>query len=243
MRKHLKKILISLTTISLFMFCYSLTLNPYTNRNEFEQKSFEISPRDEFLSKDDMVNKTKKYHEIREAYLTNKYTIQEISSEILLISITLLIFINIKKIKSPSSKKLLFLWVLFNIFITCFLYIFSLATSASRDVFPPWGDSIAIPIVFITPYIFIFLLIIFTFHILLKYKNYAPSYNLKDVKLKDFKSYFGIVCVLNILLILDQIINSLISPSSLGFTSLLFLISTLYFNMSLLKNKNSIQNS
>lgn len=227
MKKYSKTILITLALLSTFAFLYSLILKPYTNQSEFEQKYLQLSSEDG----------SRKYWDLRNSYLTEKYSLQESSLVLLLISILLIVVVQKKEIKSPSSKKILFLWGVIASCTYTFWYVASIIVDQMRGAFAHWADSIGIPLMS-APIILALLLFIFTLHTFFRYKSYTPSYNLKMLKTKDFKSYFGFISILNIILIILSICTAWTPEPSLGFLSLLFLVISLYFNLSLLKNKN-----
>ncbi len=215
--------------LSTFAFLYSLILKPYTNQSEFEQKYLQLTSEDG----------SQKYWDLRNSYLTNKYALQESSLVFLLVSVLLIVVVQKKEIKSPSSKKILFLWGFIASCIYTFWYVASIIVDQMRGAFAHWADSIGIPLMS-APVMLVLLLFLFTLHTSFKYNSYTPSYNLKMLKTKDFKSYFGFISILNIILIILIICTAWTPEPSLGFLSLLFLVMSLYFNLSLLKNKNKI---
>ncbi|MEN9649773.1 MAG: hypothetical protein RL094_740 [Candidatus Parcubacteria bacterium] len=229
MKKYLKTILIALVLLSTFAFLYSLTLKPYTNESEFEEKYLQLSSEDG----------SRKYWDLRDSYLTEKYAMQEFSLVLLLISVLLIMVVHKKEIKSPSSKMILFFWGVIASCTYTFWYVASIIVDQMRGAFAHWADSIAIPLMSAS-IMLIVLLFLFTLHTFFRYRSYTPSYNLKMLRIKDFKSYFGFISILNIVLIILSICTAWTPEPSLGFVLVLFMVISLYFNLSLLKNKNKL---
>lgn len=98
---------------------------------------------------------SKKYWEIRESQLTAKYPLQDYGMTCLILSFFLFVsrfalsvrsFSDMRKIKTPTNFYKIVLVGVSSFLLFYFCAVSSLFLDASRDEFPPWADSLGIPL-------------------------------------------------------------------------------------------------
>jgi hypothetical protein len=92
-----------------------------------------------------------KYHEARAAALTNKYKIQDWGCTLLIYAIVYGIYIRFKGIPAPTSKIGMLVAALAGPALTALSMILDLSQGLQRGEFPPWADSIGIPLMGVPP--------------------------------------------------------------------------------------------
>jgi membrane protein YdbS with pleckstrin-like domain len=222
----MKNILLTLAVLSFMALSYAVTLEPYTDAHAFEEKYAQLSVEDG----------SQQYWDLRESYLTEKYALQEFSAMVLVLSLLGFVWMRAKEVPTPPSKKMVYVWGVAASLLFAIYYVASVVVDQGRGAFAYWADSIAIPLM-ATPVMFVLLLCVFWFHSTLKHKTYYPAYNLKQLRIQDFKSYFGLISMLHILLLILTVGTGWSPEPSMGFMLVLFLVVSLYIHLSLLKNK------
>ena len=155
------KILLMLGIIGIIILGYSISMEPYTNREEFLRKTIQLDR-----------GMDTEFYNIRDEMLTPKYRLQDTGITLILFSIFLGTFVKFHdgKFLSPKTKRSLIGIAIFLPFLTVAGYIFDIFQGMSRDEFPHWADSIGIPLMS-TPFILCLLIIWAIFH-LAYIKNY-----------------------------------------------------------------------
>jgi hypothetical protein len=181
------------------VFLYSLSLEPFTNIEVFNQKYMELS-----------VGQSNEFYELRESMLTPKYYLQDIGITMLLISIILLIFLKIGNgyIKSPKNKILFMVLAILLPLITVIGFIFDLFQGIYRNEFPHWADSLGIPLAGV-PIQLIFLLIWSTLHLFFLKKMKISSIAFQLSTLKKINFWLILISFISFLLVMLSLIDGL----------------------------------
>lgn len=190
-------------------FCFSLSQNQYKN----EKKGAELFIKSYEISKSE-------YYKIDAELRTSKNTFFDLGSGIIIFSSTILTFLYYRKIKTNSdlknlkslSKKEIFIWAnLFWLILipgTYFYYFFRL----SRGDYPPFADSIAIPISSQTDALLYLIIPLNIFLFVAAYKSKLPKkifikINFKTLNCSFWKIIFSLLLILNQLILLPLIID------------------------------------
>jgi len=120
------------------VFSYSTTLNPYSNEEEFNDKYQKIN-----LDDDD---KSEQYHQLRDAYLTDKYTYEDYGLTFLAAGLGLFIIFlkGWEKLTTPNDKWTIRIIGIIAVIANTVGYPYYLLMQSSRDSYPWWADSIGI---------------------------------------------------------------------------------------------------
>lgn len=141
-RKVLLVMIVLFLAVGAIGFFYSLKLPAYKDGTFYQSQYMAISI--EPSSQD----ASKKFHELRDSQLTNKYKTQDYSLTTFFIGVALLGFILLggnQATSFKSKKKIIFLGI-FSALIASGASFFSLMLDFDRGEFPWWADSLGIPI-------------------------------------------------------------------------------------------------
>ncbi len=141
-RKVLLALMVFLLAVGAIGFFYSLKLPAYKDEAFFQSQymAIPVEPSSQEASK--------KFHELRDRQLTNKYKTQDYSLTAFFIGVALLGFILLggnRATSFNSKKKIIFLGI-FSALIASGASYFSLMLDFDRGEFPWWADSLGIPI-------------------------------------------------------------------------------------------------
>ncbi|HHH53237.1 MAG TPA: hypothetical protein ENK91_06230 [Bacteroidetes bacterium] len=191
MTKYIAAILL----IGLIVFSYSLSLDPFTDNEVFNQKYSELS-----------VGQSKEFFELRDSMLTPKYHLQDIGISLILISTLILIFFKMGNgyIKSPPKKYLFIILAVLLPFLTVSGFVFDLSQGMFRNEFPHWADSLGIPLAGV-PFQFIILLIWSSLHLLFLRKKKISSVIFKVSNLKQINLWLIIISIFSFILVILEL--------------------------------------
>lgn len=136
-----KLISIIIILIGLILLGVATTMESYTNRDEFESRVYSLTG-----SNSDI--KTGEFRKLRNSYLTKKYDFQNFGMIFLCTGAFLLVILpkNGLAIKTPKTKFQIGLVGLLAVIITIVGYVGDLLLEMERFRYPPWADSIGIPL-------------------------------------------------------------------------------------------------
>jgi hypothetical protein len=162
------KLSLAFILVGIVLVSYSMTLDPYTNGDLFNQRYMELA---------DTTRDSEAFWQLREEMLTPKYKLQDYGATSIALG-ALLFLLAFFKFQSPRQK-----WSVIAIgvglpFLTVAGYILDLFFGMSRDEFPLWADSLAIPLMG-APVLFIILLVWSIAHLLFLESGYSGSTSLK----------------------------------------------------------------
>ena len=125
--------------VGVFIFGYAWSLPVYKNETEYYNKLSELTAE----------RNSNEYFKLRDESLTIKYLLEDYG--LTLISVGLVLMVVFRKgwreFSSPKRKYMIMLIGLSAAFLTTAFTVFSLIMDAGRDAFPPWADSLAIPLI------------------------------------------------------------------------------------------------
>jgi hypothetical protein len=169
---------------------FSLTLKPFTNIQLLLEVPFEDS---------------QEFYKIRSSILTPKYYLHDIGIELILLSIMLFIFFKMQQ-RSPKNRSTFIFLSLFLPFVSVVAYIFDLLQGANRFEYPPWADTLAIPLSG-APFIFVVLLIWSLLHLLFLKNLLVRPLKLNFNNLKQINLWLIIVSLMTLLLTISSLLN------------------------------------
>lgn len=135
----------------------SLSMQPYENEARFSEALAEIS-----------YGQTEAYTAVREQLLTPKYALQDYGITLLIAAVFLFLVFRFGRrfFSSPLPPWLIAVLAAALPFVTVGGVVFDLVQDFERDVFPPWGDSLLIPLAGM-PLLFVLILIWLAVHLFL----------------------------------------------------------------------------
>ncbi len=204
----LKKSILLIWLFWLGCVLYSLTLPYYTDPKAVSNSITEINPNKDL------------YYKMVEQYKTNKLDLMDFGSWLAIASVTILLFMIVMQIKNISdwkklntcSKKIVFVIAniagLMMIPGTIWYYWFRLI----RWDYPPFADTIIIPVLNEIPIYLIFLIPMNIFMIIATMRAHLPtlffiSNSLNTIKIWILKIIFGIILLINLLSLFTAIID------------------------------------
>jgi len=214
--------------IGISLFIKSINLALYNNEEEFYDKYKLLS---------EQKNRTEKYYELRQEYLSPKVTLQNygITCIILGLFILLVSYIGIRKIKTPSKKIWIVLVGILAALETNRAIIGDLYLDMDRQVFPHWADSIGIFLITI-PFTLLLSLIWVSFNLIgINKKDFNLNVKIFSLKLENFNYWYIIILLITILITIYNIITGY-------FWQIISGILWSYFYLSLLLGKDVKRN-
>jgi len=189
----------TLLTIGIGLFLFSITLEPFTNRTEFlEQTSLIIEDENRFQL----------FHELRTSYLTPKYALENYGLILIILGSFWLILIprQWKYFKTPNHKSsIVFIGVL-AVLLTIGGFVGDLFLEMARDRYPPWSDSIGIPLMS-TPVIFLIFSLWLGINLIGLKSPFKTSVSITKFNLRSTNYWYLMLIVLTILVTLSLIIE------------------------------------
>jgi len=222
--KIVQRILTLIILLSIIFIFYGLYLPAYTDKTAFDQITSTLWTYE---------NKTAKYFEIRDQYLTKKYVFLDFGYTFLLIAG--LIWTALKWIpKSTPLKKLTYFIIgLLAAVTTVVAYIVDLSLGITRDEYPPWGDSMGIPLMGV-PSFFIILFLWMVSHLAFLYDDFKYGINYSEYRFKRPHLWLFTLCVITTIFLAVTIAGG-------DFLYIPGLSLWIYFYFSLLIGKSKVQ--
>lgn len=120
--------------IGVALVAYSLTLSPYENEQLFNKGSMSL------------YGQSEEYWELRDEMLTPKFSMQDYGGTLILAgAVIILLAFPHRKPVSPSKAAVIGL-ALTAPFLSSVAFVFDLVQGQVRGEFPPWADSLGIPL-------------------------------------------------------------------------------------------------
>lgn len=203
-------------------FFYSLKIPAYKNETFFQSQymAIQIEPSTHEASK--------KFYELRESQLTNKYRIQDYSLMTFFVGVTLLGLVYLggtRALSLDSKKKIIFLGI-FSALITSGASFGSLMLDFNRGEFPWWADSLGIPIATAEIPQLLFLLVWVICHSLFlrgRFECRKPIFRIDVIKSNYWLSF---VTSISFLLLVESVVRA-------GFMMIIPCSAWIYFYLSL----------
>lgn len=179
-------------------YSYSLSLDLFSNENEFMQKMDRLPDED--------IDRA--YYQLREEYVTDQPLYTDVG--IICVSLGMFILIFLPKglnSKTPRNKYYIILIGLASVLTTCAAYVLEIISYVSRWIVPPWADSAGIPLAPL-PVIFLILLAWFLAHVIflafqMKYKVEVGSLCFREVNY-----YLLFLCIVMVILTITFIVET-----------------------------------
>lgn len=209
--------------IGLVIFGYSISLEPYTNEIEFDEKCMALTGDD----------RSAQYFDLREQYLTSKYVLVDYGLTITNVGLILLIlyYKGWSEFKTPKSKGNIMGLGVFAVLITTMAYVADMFTEMARGSSPPWADSMGIPLMSVPP-IFILLLIWSGLNMIGLRWGFETGVPFSNFKFKKINYWYLVISILTLVIVFTVIIEGtfwMIIPGCLW----------LYFYLSLLLGRQT----
>lgn len=170
---------------------YSLTLNPYTNEDEYEAKYFALEGSD----------RTEKFHELRKTYLTGKYELENYGLTLIIAGayILILMFRGWNSFKIPDSKITITIIGLGAVLITVIGYVGDLCLEMYRGTYPHWADSLGIPLA-VTPMLFAIFFVWYLLNLPGLITPFKTGGLVKEIKMKSINYWYLVIIILTIII-------------------------------------------
>lgn len=199
--------------IGMAIFAYGVSLPYYKNNNKSHPDLSESISDDEEKYKEE-------YYKYEETYRTNKIPLIDFGSGLCVLSFSFLAFLLVTKTKKISDFKYVRTLGISGIFISAnFVWLLSIPGTywyymyrAARGDYPPFADSIGLPIYFQIPICLLMLIPLNIFILFSVVKSDLPAplivklrrYDLGRVFLEFF---FGSILIINIICLVDALID------------------------------------
>jgi hypothetical protein len=222
--KILKKIGVIALTIGIIIGAYSLTLNPYSNEQEFNEK---------YMALNGAKDASEKFFNLRDEYLTPKFELENYAITFCIIGIIIfLIGLKKSKIFRVPSKNKIFLIGMFAALLTVVGYVGDLFLETYRESAPIWADSIGIPLMGVPYQLIIFLIWagINSLGLLGKFKTGVDIFPIKFENLNYWYAFISVITIVITLLLIASAYFWQIIPGLLW----------LYFYLSILSGRRVI---
>lgn len=176
--------------IGIALFGYSLTMDPYTDVDLFNETYMSMTH-----------EHSVQFYALRDEMLTPKYRIQDIGITSILFSLSVMALFKIGagRIISPSKKSYLIILAFVLPLITIAGFVFDLFQGMYRTEFPYWADSLGIPLMGV-PVLFLMLLIWSLVHLAL-IKNVTSQHLSTAISLR-LNPWLILISSITVLLIL-----------------------------------------
>jgi hypothetical protein len=125
--------------IGIVLIIKSISYQRYTNEKVYQDKYMELTGD---------IGDSEKFYKLREEYLTPKFDLENygITSIVLGLGILTISLIGLDRLKTPSKKIWIVIIGIIAALITNVGYVGDLFLEMSRDSYPHWADSLAIPL-------------------------------------------------------------------------------------------------
>lgn len=189
-----KYIGIIILTIGIGLFAYSMTFDPFTDKDEFYEKMTSIMGEE---------NNSQKFFELRESYLTPKFELENYGLVFIILGLYTLFLIPKKwqDFKSPKYKGATILIGALAVLLTIGGYVGDLFLEMTRDSYPPWADSLGIPLMSVPGLLLIFS-IWFAVNLIGLKKPFRTSVSITEFDLKSTNYWYLTLIVLTTILTL-----------------------------------------
>jgi hypothetical protein len=131
------KIGIILIILGAVIIGYSLSIQPFTNNEEFHSQYMELE-----------IGNSDAYFQLYEEMLSPKYRLQDTGITLIVLSVMYIVFITLGrgKVLSPGKKFTLTGIAIVLPFLSTAGFVFDLAQAMERQEYPYWADSVGIPL-------------------------------------------------------------------------------------------------
>lgn len=193
----MKKISLVFVFIGLLFFTYSITLESYSNLEEYNEKYYSLEGEDKY----------EKFIELREEYLTPKYKIQDYSLTLFVLGISLFfIYRNNSNLRIPQTKTNIGLIGFTAFVLTIFSLFGRLFLDSSRGEYPHFSDSYGI--VFIAYFwMSILLLIWYLLNLFGLLGDLNHENTVKNINLKNISYWYTLISFLTCIVLVFLIIE------------------------------------
>ncbi len=195
--KLLEKSLLTIVIIGISTVVFSLFLKPFKDYELFQKEYIK-------LGSSLNPNKTTLFFELREEYLTVKYYLFDYGMTAVVLSLFLLFTVTKNRgLKTYSKKSSIFLLGLISFLVeVCAMYV-HLFIDFSRESFPYWADTIAIPMFYLGIFS-IWLLLYFLLNIIGLFLKFKTGVSIKDYTLsfKNFSYWYGFQLVITLFVLI-----------------------------------------
>ncbi len=187
----MKYIGIVILTIGIGLLAYSMTFEPFTNNEEFYKKMYSLR---------NVENNSEKFHELRDSYLTPKYSLENYGLTYIILGLYTLILIpkNWRNFKTPKNKALIIIVGVLAVLLTIVAYVGDLFIEMTRYRYPPWADSLGIPLM-VTPGLLLIFSGWFAVNLIGLKNPFRTSVSITEFDLKSTNYWYFTLIVLTII--------------------------------------------
>jgi len=188
---------IILLIVGIGFISYSTALKPYTDREAFYEKMYSVM---------DDENKYEEYYKLRQSYLTSKYTFENYGLVAIILGLYSLILIpkNWKDFKTPKTKLTIGIVGFLAVILSIGGYVGDLFLEATRDRYPPWADSLGIPLMSV-PFLFLLFSGWFAANLIGLKNSFRTAVYISEFRLKKTNYWYLSLLILTALLVLTLI--------------------------------------
>ncbi|QSE99001.1 hypothetical protein [Fulvivirga lutea] len=227
-----RKVGVALLIIGLGILGYSQTLNGYTDRQEFENQVNELMNSE---------NKSEEFHQLRIEYLTPKYSLENYSIILITIGFAILIILpkNGFNIKVPKNKWLIVIIGLLATLITVGGYVGDLLLEMHRYRYPPWADSVGIPMMAV-PLLFVTFLVWFLLNLIGLKEPFKTNSNLSEFDFSKVNYWYLFLALVTFFITIYLIYEGDFWWTAAGVAWMYFYVSILIGRMNGKNNANTV---
>ena len=169
-----------------------MTFDPFTDKDEFYEKMYSVMEEGK---------NSQKFHELREFYLTPKFELENYGLVCIILGLYTLILLpnKWKDFKTPKHKALIILIGILAVFLAIGGYVGDLFLEMTRDRYPPWADSLGIPLMSVPGLLLIFS-VWFAINLIGLKKPYRTSVSIAEFDFKSTNYWYLILIVLTTIL-------------------------------------------
>jgi len=190
----MKNISIFSFVLGVLLLLISLTIEPYTNEIEYNQKYLAIDR--ESLGSDAALNK---FYSLREMYLTNKYTLEDYGYTFTILGIFLTAFMwkGWKNFNAPKNKLTVVMCGLVAVLTTVLAFVGGLYLESFRGSYPHWADSLGIPLMGV-PVMLLVLIGWLAINLLGINNNYINGANISQMGINKLNIWYSVLAILTL---------------------------------------------
>ena len=188
---------IAMLIIGVGLLVYSSTFDPFTDKNGFYEKMESVMGEE---------SRSQKFHEIRDSYLTPKFNLEDYGLICVILGLYTLVLLPKKwqHFKTPKHKAVIILIGALAVLLTIGGYVGDLFLEMTRDRYPPWADSLVIPLMAV-PMLFLIFSGWFAINLIGLKNPFNTSVSIMELDIKSINYWYLALVILTIILTLIMI--------------------------------------
>lgn len=183
---------IVLLSVGIFLIIQSTDMPAHTNEKLYNEAISNVEQGD-----------YTEYDRVREIYLTSKYDFEDYGYTLTILSIPIFIIgiVGFNRLETPSKRVWVLTIGLLAVMISTIGFVYDLFLEMDRDIYPPWADSLAIPLMGV-PGMVILLIIWVVANYNGTRKHYTNSVQFTSFRLNNLDTWYTIVLSISIVITL-----------------------------------------